>query len=292
MGLYHSLFEWFNPLYLNDKHNNGQTNAYVTTILQPQLRDIVNSYQPEIIWADGDWEMNDTYWQSKEFLAWLYNESPVKNSVVVNDRWGSGDTCVNGGYWTCEDRYNPHQLVNHKWENCMTIDYQTWGYARNHNISYYLSIETLLDSLMSTVAYGGNLLLNVGPTADGRIAPVFQERLLQMGEWLAVNGEGVYETHPWRSQNQTVKGNPVSRTGYYTSKGKDIYFTMFNWPESVLLVDPVPVSGTSQSVQLLGVGNLQFSVINGGGVNIILPKLSVDQLPSKWAWMLKLTGFQ
>jgi alpha-L-fucosidase len=78
------------------------------------------------VWADGDWEMYDTYWKSKEFLAWLYNDSPVRDTVVTNDRWGKDDNCKHGGYYTCTDRYNPGVLQKHKWENCFTIDSRTW----------------------------------------------------------------------------------------------------------------------------------------------------------------------
>jgi len=164
MGLYHSLFEWFNPLYLQDKAN-GSTNVYVKTILQPQLYDIVNTYKPEILWADGDWEKPDTYWESKEFLAWLYNDSPVKDTVCVNDRWGAGDSCKHGGYYTCADRYNPGHLVNHKWENCFTLDKGSWGFRRNANISQYISFQEVLYTFVSTISCGGNVLLNVGPTS-------------------------------------------------------------------------------------------------------------------------------
>ena len=71
-GTYYSLFEWFNPLYLNDKNNGFNTTEYIDKHYLPQIKELVNTYKPDVIWADGDWEAPDTYWRSPEFLAWLY----------------------------------------------------------------------------------------------------------------------------------------------------------------------------------------------------------------------------
>ena len=71
---------------------------------------------------------------------------------------------------------------------------------------------------MFGVAYR-NLLLNAGPTADGRILPIFEERLTQMGAWLSINGEAIYGSVPWRVQNDTVDRN----TWYTASKVRAIY---------------------------------------------------------------------
>ena len=67
------------------------------------LYELVNAYKPELIWSDGD-AGSVEYWGSTKFLAWLYNESPVKDKVVVNDRWGTGTSCKHGGYFNCADR--------------------------------------------------------------------------------------------------------------------------------------------------------------------------------------------
>ena len=76
-----------------------------------------------------------------------------------------------------------------------------------------LSLEEILDNLVTTVSCGGNMLLNVGPDSDGVIPPVFQQRLAQLGLWLQTNGAAIYSSKPWRCQNDTL-----SPDVWYTSK--------------------------------------------------------------------------
>lgn len=75
----------------------------------------------------------------------------------------------------------------------------------------------------------GNLLINVGPTKDGIIAPIFQDRLLSLGKWLSVNGEAIYEGKPWRVQNDSL-GNV-----WYTSTGNNVYAIALSWPKRSVL---------------------------------------------------------
>ena len=116
-GLYHSLYEWFNPLYLQDKANNFATQDFVTEKATKELYDLVTRYEPNIIWSDGEWETTSDYWKAREFLHWLSTESAVKDTVVWNDRWGNDTLCKHGGFLTCTDRYQPDSLKETKWED-------------------------------------------------------------------------------------------------------------------------------------------------------------------------------
>ncbi|PRP84268.1 alpha-L-fucosidase-like [Planoprotostelium fungivorum] len=291
MGLYHSLFEWFHPLYLKDKANNFTTQVYVDEILQPQLHQIANDYAPDLIWADGDWEANDTYWKSKEFLAWLYNEAPNKKEVIVNDRWGANVESKHGGYWTGDDRWDPNSIQKHKWEDCFTVDAGSWGYNRNATFSNYLSIHTMIDLVVGGVAKNGNSLINVGPTADGLILPIFEERLTQLGEWLGVNGEAIYGTRPWVEPKDVDVTPGKNITVWYTTKKDALYATVMGWPYDNIVKLSLPVPTQFPEVQLLGYnGTLGFNY-NEQGLNIRMPSVP-SQLASQWAWSIKLIGFK
>ncbi|HEX8985378.1 MAG TPA: alpha-L-fucosidase, partial [Bryobacteraceae bacterium] len=95
-GIYYSLYEWFNPLWLSDKPR------YIAEHMHPQFKDVVTRYKPSIIFSDGEWDMTSAEWKSPELLAWLFNESPVRGEVVINDRWGKDTRHKHGGYYTTE----------------------------------------------------------------------------------------------------------------------------------------------------------------------------------------------
>ncbi|XP_045861781.1 plasma alpha-L-fucosidase isoform X1 [Meles meles] len=288
-GLYYSLFEWFHPLFLEDKSRSFQQQQFPVSKMLPELYELVNKYQPEILWSDGDGDAPDHYWNSTGFLAWLYNRSPVRDTVVTNDRWGYGTICKHGGYYTCSDRYNPGHLLPHKWENCMTIDKFSWGYRRDAGINDYLTIKELVKQLVETVSCGGNLLMNIGPTHDGTISVIFEERLRKMGTWLKVNGEAIYETHPWRSQSDDVTPNV-----WYTSKRKQklVYALFLEWPTSnhLFLSQPIATLGVTK-IKLLGHGQpLNWTSLKPNGLLVELPHLTLHQMPCKWGWALALTN--
>ncbi|XP_060063347.1 alpha-L-fucosidase-like [Ylistrum balloti] len=291
-GTYHSLFEWYNPLYLSDKANGFKTQDFVREKTLPELYELVNNYKSDVIWSDGDWETTDVYWNATEFLAWLYNESPVKDSVVVNDRWGKNIRCKHGGFLNCDDRYNPGVLQKRKWENSMTIDKYSWGYRRRARLDDFLTMEDITSVIASTVSCGGNLLINIGPTHDGKIVPIFEERLRQMGEWLGVNGEAIYASKPWSHQNDTLASG-VWYTSQKSTNGTSVYAIVLDWPDNNVLKLGAPVASHASMVSLLGYkGSLTLTPGTGSGVTVTIPPISVNEFKVRWAWVFKFTNLQ
>ncbi|GAM24961.1 hypothetical protein SAMD00019534_081360, partial [Acytostelium subglobosum LB1] len=291
MGLYYSLFEWYNPLYLANKDSGvpPTSNSYITEVMMPQLLDIVNTYQPDIIWSDGDWEQNSTYWESTDFLAWLYTNSSVKDTVVTNDRWGADCRGKNGGFWTPTDRYDPLRLVGHKWENCYTIG-TSWGYNQYEPLAAYQTTTQLLEAMVTTVSCGGNFLLDVGPTSDGIIPLIMQDRLLDIGDWMGINGEAIYNSTPWRVQNDTAD---IWYT--YNADSDVIYAFSFTWPVGGQLQLHSPIGNPYSTIEILGVNAvIQWWGPNHSipGMKIFLPPLAPSEYPPHGVYVFALYNVQ
>ena len=215
MGYYYSLYEWFNPLWLSDKKR------YVAEHMTPQFKDLVTRYKPSVIFSDGEWELTDTAWQSEALLAWLFNSSPVKDEVVVNDRWGSNTRGKNTGATYTTSEYGSGMDASVIWEESQGIGH-SYGYNRSENLEDYKTSNQLILMLMDIVARGGNLLLDIGPTADGRIPVIMQQRLTDMGDWLARNGEAVYGTTAFTQPYQWSQGKKREQKGAAFMSGYSI----------------------------------------------------------------------
>jgi len=263
-------------MYLKDKANNFTTREYVLNKMLPEMKYLASQYEPDVWWSDGDWEAKPEYWGSKDFLAWLYNESPTKNTVVTNDRWGQGTSQTHGGYYSGPDRFNPGHILKHKFEDAFTVDRQSWGYRRNMNIEDIQSVEELVANLVEIVSCNGNVLINVGPTKEGTISPIFQERLTQMGQWLTVNGQAIYSTVPFVYQNDSLSTYPQV---WYTLNPDYVYATALGWPKNnILTLGDVKLYQNISTVEMLGYGlergeKLDFETTEEA-VSITFPSLS------------------
>lgn len=288
MGFYYSLYEWYNPVYLNDFEN------YVDNHMIPQMKDLVMRYTPDIVWTDGEWDKPSKDWKSEEFLAWLYNESPVKQSVVVNDRWGSETRSKHGGVYTTEyglvhGGEGLESEVYHPWEECRGIG-TSFGFNRTENLGSYSSTEDLIKILVSTVAAGGNLLLDIGPAADGSIPVIMQQRLLDIGEWLNVNGEAIYGTRAFITDKKQEAINPeTNKTIFFTKKGRDVYVIMLNWPKGTIKLNGLKTTGGTL-INLLGSAEKVKYSGSGGGLSVTLPRLGPDDYQP--AYVLKITNLK
>lgn len=279
MGYYYSLYEWFNPLYKSD------VNKYVDEHMMPQMKDLVTRYKPDIFWTDGEWEHPSDVWKSTQFLSWLYNESPVKGEVVVNDRWGKETRSKDGGIYTTEydlvhDANSKETKITHPWEECRGIG-SSFGLNRNEGLEEYNTSEQLVHTLIEKVAKGGNLLLDIGPAADGSIPGLMQQRLMDIGDWLKVNGEAIYNTQTWKGAPVYSETNPC----YFTRKGNDLYVICTRFPEKELVIGNVKKPG---AVRLMGFKGTVKSGYAGGQLKISSPAVTPANNPCKYAWVFKL----
>lgn len=189
VGTYYSLLEW------------GQSATKVESKYDPEVvardvRRLVEGYRSDVIWFDGHWGKSAEFWKTRELLAWLYNSSAVRERVVVNDRLGAECPGKHGDFTNMKDRFVAPGTMRKKWECCMTIG-TSWGHNKELKPSAYKSAAQILRMLCEIVARNGNLLLNVGPTAEGTITAEETATLEGIGAWLGVNGRAIFGSRPW-----------------------------------------------------------------------------------------------
>lgn len=189
MGAYYSgLLDWkFSPLPIfteADQYPTApQTYAYADYAFN-QVSELIRDYRPAVLWNDIGWPVRGEG-QLPQLLAGYYNLVP---DGVVNDRWN--------GLWsdyTCTEYQQGAFRPDAKWEHCRGIGL-SFGINNAEDESDYLTRDALIRLLVETVSNNGNLLINIGPNADGTIHPLQAQRLEELGAWLAVNGEGIYGT--------------------------------------------------------------------------------------------------
>merc|ERR1712151_1258241 len=151
----------------------------------------------------------------------------------------------------------------------MTLDKGSWGYNRASPLSGYYTAGEIIQKLISSVAFGGNFVLNVGPTADGLILPLCEERLAQIGDYLDVNGEAIYGSTPHAErQNATVPGGVEA---YLTSNADTEYLLTVGWPDFTRDLE-IPLIGVTAGLVLGRSQSTQISCVpHGDSSKCVLP---------------------
>jgi alpha-L-fucosidase len=236
VGFYHSLIDWHHPQFPVDCHhpqrddddfkaaNADRDMTKYTDYLHAQVRELLTNYGTiDYLFFDfsyagrpGRWGGKGAAdWRSTELLAMVRQLQP---GIVVNDRLD-----IPGDFVTPE-QYQPAAPLRVDgqevpWEACQTLN-GSWGYDRD-NLDYK-SPDLLVRMLIDSVAKGGNLLLNVGPTGRGLIDPRAEQTLRQIGAWMRLHSRSVYGCGA-----SDLVAPPDCR---YTQRGDRLYLHLFAWP--------------------------------------------------------------
>jgi alpha-L-fucosidase len=158
----------------------------------------------------------------------------------------------------------------------------SFGYNQNETTEHMLSVEELIHSFVDIVSKNGNLLLNVGPMADGTIPDLQRERLLGLGEWLSINGDAIFGARPWiRAEGKAADGTPVR----FTYRDGDVYAILLGMPKAWQVGLPWLDLEPNMAVSLLGHGAGLEWTYEPGRLTVKLP----DSIPASPAYALEIS---
>ena len=279
MGFYYSTaWDWsfnLNPItdaasFLENYVNPPEYTEYVNT----HIYELIDVYNPTILWADMGYPPGTNIF---EIFAYFYNKIP---EGLVNDRWRQflpeekKFTKLAHCDYTTPEYTVFKKIKKKKWETCRGIG-NSFGYNKFEAEEDYLPLKELIYMLIDIVSKNGNLLLNVGPMADGKIPEIQEKRLLGLGEWLDVNGEAIFGTKPWeRAEGTTLESIPVR----FTQKNEFLYAILLGKPETKsITLENLSLEVISE-VGLLGYEeNLSWKLENSN-LTIQLPNKMEDTL--------------
>lgn len=269
--IYFSVLDWYDPNYpihLPDgKEIDPKANMdkFENVIMKGELKELVTRYHPYMLWFDGNWEKPWTQRYAVEMYKYLKHLDP---NLIINNRLGKGDhtkmasTSV-GDYATPEQKIGTLNMKD-PWETCMTICHQ-WAWKPNDEMK---SLQECIQTLVKTSGGNGNLLFNVGPMLDGRMEARQIHRLKEMGDWLKIYGESIYNT----------KGGPYAPndTVATTRKGNKLFVHVFSNQSGSLRLPEMNGIKVSQA-HFIGGAKVSFTQEGNGDVIISLPAQLPDE---------------
>ena len=237
--IYYSLLDWYHPDYpIHSAYDSkpdpkSDMNRYIA-FMKNQLKELITKYDPYMLWFDGQWESPWTDEMGKDLYAYL---KKLKPNLITNNRLGKEMAAVQNKLIDVSkmigDYDTPEQAVGRMnmetpWESCFTICNQ-WAWKPNDQMK---SLKECLTILSKAAGGNGNLLLNVGPMPDGRIEQRQITRLKEIGDWLKLNSEAIYNT----------LGGPYEPTNNYatTRKGNKIYLHVLKTDTSAITLKAIP----------------------------------------------------
>lgn len=203
--------------------------------------EIIDKYQPEVLWFDFYIDRPEFVPYHAKLAAYYYNKGlEWKRDVVLQTKNFHLESFPEGTNVLDIERGKLADIRKDPWQTDTSIGKNSWGYVTNW-ISK--SAQSLLHDLVDIVSKNGCMLLNVGPRADGTIPQDQADVLLEMGDWLKVNGEAIYETRPWtifgEGPTEVKKGHHSEKNNKaftaedfrFTQKDDVLYAIMLGWPE-------------------------------------------------------------
>jgi alpha-L-fucosidase len=260
-GAYFSLIDWTYPDYpgfLNDSSrykvaNDPKRWEKFQHFFQGQINEVNHLYKPDLWWFDGDWEHSADEWQAQKVRAEILSVNP--NAIINGRLTGYGD------YETPEQNFPVSRPKYNWWELCMTTN-NNWGYHPD-DTNYKTPFE-VISIFADAVSNGGNLLLDIGPKADGTIPPEQIHILKELGKWNKKSGEAIFGTMPGLPQGHFYGPTTMSKdstTIYLFLPGQTTGNVMVKG--LVNKINDIQIVGTSQHLKPKVVGKISWSPVPG-----------------------------